>query len=230
MMEREAQFAREFDRMESLRAAGAERGSIDDSEMADYLEIVNWLEAEAEAAPMPRGLYFTRALIRRLNHRKRIWWGGGLALAASILIAFLLIGVPESQPAHALVIDSQLLDRALMNQTKDEMVEYLQTTERLLLAMRDYEVACSEDRMDVAPEKDLAKNLLLRQKHFSPLMNQPEFFQARHLFSQLERILVDLNSMESCTDPGEIDFINKHISKNRILSKLRLVAQEIQVS
>lgn len=208
-----------------------EPASSNDSETAAHLEVVRLLTADAASpADMPRSVEFRRQVVDRIRRRPGRYRFFYLAAAAVILLG-LLIRAPWQPAADAkILIDGQALARSEEKHLQNDMVAYLENTERLLVFMRDNELSCSEETRDIAPEKELAKSLLYQQQHFAPEMDQPQFVQARELFAQLEHILVDVNNLDACTDPNEVDFINTQISKKRILSKLRLIAQDIRLS
>ena len=151
-------------------------------------------------------------------------------MAAIVLLAVFLPREPEPSGKTHLVMAPELIDQAMANQARSDMIDYLESTELLLLSIRDYDFYCAENQLDMAPEKNLAKVLLLKQKMFHHQLNDPRYFQARQLFDQLERILVDVNNMDVCSDKFELEFLNQHIIKKRILTKLRVIAQEIQYS
>lgn len=225
--------ASQFDILESWMESDVESKSIDDREMADILEICKALQKSADSFSMPDSNRFRAHLMKKVRPgRLKKILGTGLALAAAVLLAILLqpnVKTPAPDGPQ-IVLDEGLLKHAIQNQAKQSMLAYLQDTEHLLLAMRDFDVHCSDDQLDLKAEKQRAQHLLMQQKLFSTQMSHPQYLQAKQLFEQLERILVDVNSMEVCSDQTEVDFINRHINDNRILSKLRLVAQEFQVS
>lgn len=226
--------AERFDQLEQWLTQGKTPTDISDPEMAELLQISQMLSEEKPLIEIPRPKDFHHQLFSKLSKRRfPRYLVGALAAAACLFLAFLFMQKQtpvEGPDGPQIVLDENLLRHALQKQTTQSMLDYLNDTEHLLLAMRDFDVHCSEDQLDLAAEKERAQDLLLKQKLFSTQMNRPQYLHARQLFDQLERILVDLNSMELCTDSGEIDFINQHVNKNRILSKLRLVAQEFQVS
>jgi len=208
-----------------------ETASAADPETAAHLEVVRLLTADAASpADMPRSVEFRRQVLERLRRRPGRYRFFYLAAAAAILLGLFVRGPWQQQVDAKILIDGPALARSEEKHLQNDMVAYLENTERLLVFMRDNELSCSEETRDIAPEKELAKALLYQQQHFAPEMTQPQFVQARELFSQLEHILVDVNNLDACTDPDEIDFINTQISKKRILSKLRLIAQDIRLS
>ena len=224
--------AQAFDQLEALHQSGADPGSVQDPETAANLEMLAILESLESAEPaMPAPVEFRKGVLSKIKRRRKLAWEGVFAIAAAFLIgAFVFFPEKDAVTQPGLMMDQDLLSASIDNQTRQAMVNYLESSERLLLAIRDHEVACSENQADIAPEKELAKQLLMRQKLFSPQMSDPNYYQAKQLFSQLERILVDVNTMDPCTDPFEMELINEHINTNRILSKLRLVTQNIQLS
>jgi len=229
MNERLFRDIQEYDRLDALFQEGVAPEAAEDAETAKALLVMRALASEGAAPVMPRAVEFRKAVMHRtrVNSASR-WRAAGLALAAVLIAGFLFFNRPESSAGSPLFIDEDMLANALNRGARQEMVDYLEDAERLLLAMRDFDFACSDNATDMSPEKELAKSLLLKQKMFTPYMRNPEFFQARGIFSDLERILVDVNNLDRCTDTEEVEFINDHINRNRILGKIRLVAREIQ--
>ena len=231
-MNEEFRFIQEYDKLEKLVESGADPGSIDDQELAESLKIVQLLSQQAQEPVMPRGVEFRKTVIRKIERRRKGWWHAGFTLAAAFLLGFLWLR-PGGQPPptdDTLVMDGAMLEQSFENDARTAMVEYLEGTEKLLVSIRDFDSVCAENQMNVSLEKEMAQELLTKQREFMVHMNHPEYYQARSLFTQLEKILVDVNSLDLCTDPFEVELLNESINKKRILRKLRHVAQEIQVS
>lgn len=223
------EFIRKYDQLEQLLETGADPNSQEDPDMAEYLQVVALLTDQAEMQTMPRPVEFRKKVIQRIEKRRVNRWQGLLLAAAALMISFLIFPVGSKEKSEpGLTIDPQMLDRAMQSEARTAMLQYLEETEQLLVSIRDFPVACSEDKTNINIEKKVARELLLKQKHFSPQFNTPEFLQARVLFDQLENILTGVNGLDSCTDPTELDMINEHVSKKRIISQLRHMAQTIQ--
>ena len=222
--------AKAYEQLEDLVDSGVAPDEVTDRELAAHLQVVHQLQAEAGSSDMPRPMEFRNQVIGRIRNRpaRHRWFY--LAAAAAAILGLIFSPLGQNQDEPRIVFDKNALARVEDNRLQDEMVSYLEHTERLLVFMRDHELSCSEETRDMAPEKELAKSLLYKQQHFAPDMSLPQYVQARDLFAQLENILVDVNSLDACTDPTEIEFINDQISKKRILSKLGLIAQDIRLS
>lgn len=219
-----------YDRMVDARHDDA---SKHDPELEDCLEIVRLLESDQEPVAMPRNREFRETVmqeVRRQRRPKQAWYGLVAVAAALLLFIYLPEGETQASSDLEIVIAEDTMNNILEENTRQSMLSYLDDTEQLLVAMRDLEVYCSDNEVDLSPEKSLANQLLLKQRFFANDVNRPQFVQARQLLNQLERILVDVNTLDPCADPFELEFLNEHISKNRILNKLRLVAQDIQLS
>jgi hypothetical protein len=223
--------AKRYDQLEALAAAGVDPDSPEVGDLADELRVVQLLSSGEQPLNMPREVEFRKLITRRIQTRRRVWHQAAYALAAVVLIGLTTLWISRpAADANKIVVDAEMLALAGRNHTEQEVLEYLDRSERLLLSIRDYHVSCAEDQTDISPEKQLAQDLLLKQKRFASRMNQPKYFQVRGLFNQLESILVDLNGLDPCTDPSDMEFLNEHINENRILSKIRLIAREIEVS
>lgn len=230
-MNEEFRFIQQYDKLEKLIESGADPGGVEDQELAGNLEVIQLLSQQVQDPVMPRSVEFRKSIIRKIERRRRGWWQAGFTLAAILLLGFLW-WKPGSGPPEdvALVMDDSMLEQAFQVDARNAMVEYLEGTEKLLVSIRDFDAVCEENQMNVSFEKEMAQELLFKQREFVAHMNQPEYYQARTLFSQLEKILVDVNSLDLCTDPFEVELLNESINKKRILRKLRHVAHEIQVS
>lgn len=232
--------AQAFDRLEELVANGATPNDPEAGDLAGELAVVQLLTQDAEATPMPREDLFRSELMDKLQKQRtqqRRSFGPVrvlMAMAATFAIAFLSFRLmsppPDEAHSHDLVVDDQQVAQAIQTLTHDDMIAYLNHTERLLMSIRDHDMACDDQNTDMALERKLARELLMRQKRFSNTLNDARYNQARTLFASLESILVDVKNLDPCTDPVDLELINDHISNKRILGKLRLIAQEIQMS
>lgn len=226
--------ANAYDRLEALVSRGVSPEDPDVGDLAGELEVVQCLLRDSER---PIATFedekFRRELMAKL--RKRNHWPGLIALAglAAAVILTLVItrtpSLPRPGSRDLLVAEGQAA-KAIEHLTRDDMIAFLNTTEHLLISIRDHDEACSEEGTDMALERQAAQQLLVQQKRFVSQLNEERYNQARHLFASLESILVDVKNLDSCTDPVDVEIINEHISNKRILGKLRLIAQEIQMS
>ena len=229
---------KDFELLESLLA---EEGEPQAGPLAGELEVIRLLSADAaNEVPLPQGRDLSAAVMGQITRRKKppVWRGVALAVAAALVIGLVAVFLPKAPQSDGPIADASsqiMVDPALLavaehEQTRDAMARYLDRAERLLTAIRDYEAVCDANKADLSLEKKLANRLLVEQKQFSDEMDKPQYMQARQLFAQLETILVDLNTLNPCLDVDEIEFLNDHISRKRILSKVRLVAQDIRLS
>ncbi|MDJ0836017.1 MAG: hypothetical protein QNK37_05825 [Acidobacteriota bacterium] len=234
MKENQFELIQEFDRLESLLEKGAEASRKEAGELAGELDVVRLLMRDAsQDIQMPRQQAFRDQVMQQVRpvKRKNWWMAPGLAVAAALVLALLLIPQQKKAATTGVIqVDPELLARAESVDNRDAMIAYLEQAEVLLTSIREFDMQCSEDQTDLTLEKKLARTMLMRQKTFITDMDKPRFYQARDLFAQLETILVDLNGLDVCTDTMDLEFLNEHISKNRILSKVRMVAQDIQLS
>lgn len=224
--------AKAFDRLEELVARGVAPGDPDAADLKGELQVIQLLMAEAEEVAMPRDIEFTNTIMGRIKPRKRFAVIQTLvAMAAAFVLAFIGFRfVPGESGSHEFVVDHARIEDSLETLTRDDMIAYLNGTERLLMSIRDHDAVCGDEGNDMALERQVAQDLLLKQKRFASQLAGDEYNQARRLFASLESILVDVKNMDPCTDPFELELINDHISNKRILGKLRLIAQEIQWS
>ncbi|MCB1044272.1 MAG: hypothetical protein KDC35_15125 [Acidobacteria bacterium] len=227
---------KQYDQLEAMRAAGLKPEQCDDPELAKDLQFLYWMaQLATERQIREPGPLFTKNVMGKVKRKGPVWpWLS--AVAAALLVAFFLFRSEPQQAerteelASRIQIDQKTLKRAIEADSRSEMLAYLAGTEQLLLALREPELACSADKVDLAIEKEMAKELLLQQKIFASEMQTAEYSHIRGVFRQLEMILVDLNTLDGCSDMLEIQSLSEHIQQKNILTKLRLMAQEIQVS
>lgn len=215
-----------------LVEAQAGQKAQDDPELRDCIDIVRMMEADQEPLTMPRHLEFRDAVMGHVKQKRKpakAWWAG-FAVAAALLMFVFLPKSEDQQAEPEIQIAEDTMNNIMEENTRQSMLAYLDETERLLVSMRDLELYCNDNEVDLSPEKTLANQLLLKQRFFANDVNRPQFVQARQLLDQLEHILVDLNTLDPCADPFELEILNEHITKKRILNKVRLIAQDIQLS
>lgn len=235
-------FERKYEQLDELDHHQTPVGDVEDRELAAHLEVVQYLRRAAESArhANPAGPLFTRQVLGRVR-RRTSWLRWSLSVAALLLMAIALkvylgpadpstqVQAASAKPA-AIQFDHQLLQQAIDADARDDMVAYLVGTEKLILSLREPDLVCTQEKVNLAPEKDLAKQLLMQQKRFQTQMGGVDYMHVRDFFGQVEMVLVDLNSLDGCSDLGEIHSLTEIIEEKHILSKLRLMVQEIQVS
>ncbi len=233
MTNNQFELIREYDRLDALLAQEGEARPAEASDLAGEIAVIRLLKRDAAAeVSMPRQAAFRSELRGKLQPSPSRRWipFASLAAAAALVMAFLFWQDDQKPAAPDLDLDARALAVVAREDTRSSMIAYLEEAEHLLRAIRDFEPTCSEEQADLTHERRLANSLLIRQNEFSVEMNKPQFIQARQLFAQLETVLVDLNGLEPCTDVLDLELLNDHISKKRLLSKVRIIAQDIELS
>ncbi|MCB1052440.1 MAG: hypothetical protein H6510_09760 [Acidobacteria bacterium] len=227
----ESHYADQFDRIQDHLDQNTPAAHIQDPELAEDVRFVRWLNHMASLSNPPEpGPLFTQQVLKKVPRSKRqqVWWAPVLTLAAALLL--FVFWPRQAKQDERIFIDPSLLDQIAQNETRQGLYDYLTQTEFLLVSLREPTQQCTPDQVDVQTEKEFVKGLLLQHKSFTPQMDKLEYHQVREFFQQLEIILVDLNTLNRCSDKMELDLLNQHIQEQRILTKLRLFAQEIAVS
>ncbi len=252
-MKQEPNLEIQFDLMDEALQSGVPLAEVDDKEVAEALEIVQLLQRastwhEQQHSDQP-GPLFTRHVVGRVRKKSTfMWWVGAVAAALLISLALNLkiptvdeVQVADHVPTidqvqvadydpQQITFDHDMLKQAIGADERSEMLQYLSGTERLILALREPELACTPEKVDLASEKKLASHLLLQQKMFASQMDQFEYMHVRDIFRQLETILIEFNTFDGCSDQLEIQSLSDHIIEKKILTKLRLMTHEIQLS
>jgi hypothetical protein len=233
--ERDAQC---YDQLEKI-LAGQETGDDQLRQDAQFLRGLIALSTQEERQPGP---FFTQSVLKACGKdgqnpavagrsRNPRGYLPPLLLAASLLLAFVLPrwqGV--SRGSSPILLDESILEQLAAEEARRALHEHLTRTEMLLVDLRETPEWCGADKVAIAAEKELVRGLLIHHKQFAPQLESLEFLQIRDFFQQLEIILVELNTLQRCSDLQEIQDLNQHIQEQRILTKLRLFAQEISVS
>lgn len=218
-----------YDQLECFRVRRVTPQSLADRDMAADLQVLYWLERITRSLEaMPGAERFRAQVMRRIRRRSQIF----LSYLAVAAVCFFWISMQPSPAAslHGIIMDAERLGLVEHREARIEMRDFLLGAERLFVALRDVELVCDSGAVDVQPETLMAKELLLQQKQFSVYMDGLDTLMVRDFFQHMEMILVDLNSLDPCAEPAEIEAINAHVNSHRILTKLRLMAQEIEVS
>jgi len=220
---------RAYDELESLLQQGKQPIDVARADQAADLAVLHMLESHARSQEqqIPNPETFRQGVMKRVRP-DRYWWG--YLVAAAVLLFAAYINFQPTHPRSEWIIDREMLEQVMETEAREAMYDYLMTSEKLLISLRQPDLSCTKDQVNVVTETELAKDLLIRQKYFTTQLNSLEYFELRDFFSELEMILVDLNTLDRCTDLMEVESIKDHINETHILTKLRLIAQEIHIS
>lgn len=235
MMNQEERDALRYDQLE--RVLNGEPG---DDPLRQDADLVRSLQAMAAQENRQPGPFFCQSVLKACGKPEQKMaaaaWGQRvrtylppLLLAAALLLAFLLPQL-RSTTSSPILLDESILQQLADDEARRALHEHLTRTEMLLVDLRETPERCGADKVAISAEKELVRGLLLHHKQFAPQLDSLEFLQIRDFFQQLEIILVELNTLQRCSDLQEIQDLNQHIQEQRILTKLRLFAQEISVS
>lgn len=175
---------------------------------ADY---INWERFPGEV---------TAELRRRgeLKERKFPVAAKVAAVAASILLAFLLFIYPEYLKKEA-----PDLSRWELLVAKTAVIEYLAGSETLLLALDERR----GEGKDFALESELSRRLLTKKRFIDRALEEPELAKVQGLTAELEAILLNIATLGPNPPAKEIEEIREMARKKELIMKITLLTKEM---
>lgn len=186
----------------------------------------------------------TGALVARveacLNESRRALPSEGLRwrltpLVAAAAVALALATLPrggalptrrEPSPALEIRVSDEVLRRLERSVARKQAVRYLSEAQDVLVNVSSSPRNCARGsgRVDVATEARRSRELLARRA----LVETDHVQSVRPVLDDVEQMLRDVASLESCARPGELDAIHREISRRHLLMKIDLMTLELQ--
>lgn len=158
-----------------------------------------------------------------------------LSLAASLVMACGLVWLaqqnghaPSSHPAVAAGSGNEaFLAKIQSLYAREVTAEYLAECRDLVVNLLRAEGDCGNDLYDVSLEVARARQLLQRKRILDPDLERPEVARAKALFDEIESLLVNLSTSESCARPEELMRLERFIEREQILLRISLLQAEL---
>lgn len=162
-------------------------------------------------------------------------WTGLAALAAAAALVVILprfaTRAPHSstQAPQTATMDPETLRRLERNVTREQAVRFLNDAQAVLVTVAAAPQDCDheERRVDVADEARRSRELLARR----PLlvqMDDEDVASARPVLEDVEHVLRQVASLQSCARAGEVERVRRDVERRRLLMKVRLMSRELQ--
>jgi len=151
-----------------------------------------------------------------------------LATAAAIVLivaasTFLQRQPAPSQSSAPVRVGREYFRRVEADSERVQMTQYLNQTHRLLLSLLYGATDCDGGRVEIAAERDLARDLLRRKKLLEPELSQPWRGDIRPVFDELELLLFDVAGGDGCISRDQLDSWKQIVEKRGTLRKLELL-------
>jgi hypothetical protein len=104
---------------------------------------------------------------------------------------------------------------------------YLSACQDLLMDTLRAEANCSDAGYDVSSEVARARSLLRRKRLLDQDLRAPEVAHARGLCDELESFLLSLSTSQKCESPESMRRMEKHILKQQLLLRIRVLQGEL---
>jgi hypothetical protein len=140
------------------------------------------------------------------------------AVAASVLVAFLLFIYPEY-----LKKETPDLSRWELLVAKSAVIEYLAGSETLLLALDERR----GDSGDFTLENEFSRRLLAKKRFIDRELEKPELAKVKVLAAELEAILLNITTLGPQPPEKEIEEIREMVKKKELIMKITLLTREM---
>jgi hypothetical protein len=161
---------------------------------------------------------------------RAVLWGGLAAAAVAAALAALPLwrgtGVPETSPAPVQTSDAaHLLEVGLARRSAERS---LREGRAVLLGLMETPVRCRRDDggIDVALEKERARDLLRRLGVQSQSLLEPGDRRLAELLSALQDLLLDVSALDDCTASAQLRALREAIERRQLLLRIDLMVGE----
>jgi len=173
----------------------------------------------------------------RARPQSAFLWGGLLAAAAALCVAVGL-GI-RRQPAVPVAGPSAPGDPAVSPEAarflqqslaRQGAARYLRDSRSLLVGLVNAPVRCrrSDGSLDIALEKERARDLLRRKNLYLDALSAPRDQRLAQLMRQLETVLLQVSSLDDCAAAQQIHDLRTEIERRQILLRIDLISREVE--
>ncbi len=156
-------------------------------------------------------------------------WPVWVAAAAAGLALLAVVprprSAPEASPAPA--GEEALLRHMERQLSREQAARYLTEAQDVLVTMAAPE-RCrrSRERVDVAEEAQRSRELLQRRALLVGAQ-RPEMASAQPVLDEVEHVLREVAALESCVRRGQLEALEREITRRRLLMRMDLTAREL---
>jgi hypothetical protein len=175
---------------------------------------------------------------RAASAQERAGWALGAAAAALLAVMALRPGTPLAPPAAGpspaadVVVTSEVPDAFLLRMertaAREQAARYLGEAGDVLVtvAARPHRCRKGEERVDVGEEAQRSRELLARGRLID--MDAAAVASARPVLDDVEQMLREVASLESCARKHDLQTITRQVERSRLLLKIDLMTRELQ--
>lgn len=159
-------------------------------------------------------------------------WAWAASLGASFLLVVALIGrfhqstlvpaVGGERPGNQEFV--RLVESV---HARDATARYLAECQDLILNVMRAEQSCTGEKYDVSLEIARARELLQRKRMLDPELRDPRVARAKELCDELETILMNLSTAETCESRDAMKSLEHFIQREQLLLRINLVRSEL---
>ena len=195
--------------------------------------ILDVLQRVTEDAPPPRGPAYGRAVWDRLQlplraarprPRPLARWGAAAALAASLVLAFLLGRASHEREDHLAAVTTTappVRERILLVAVGEHL-------ERSRMVLLEIENAPRSRTIDISSERGRAQELLSANRLYRQAAHTTGEPAVASVLEELERVLLEVATSPDHVSAGRLDEIQQRIADQGIVFKLRVLGAEAQ--
>jgi hypothetical protein len=184
-----------------------------------------------------------RARIEQLDQRRPVGLHRSIAVsataAAALAVALVALRmrpvtplVPHATPTASVAVadaSDEFLRRLERHAAREQAARYLDEAGDVLVTVSAQPRRCrkGEERVEVREEARKSRDLLARRRLLLDV--DPEVVAiARPVLDDVEQVLREVASLESCARKRDLESINRQIERRRLLLKIDLMARELQ--
>lgn len=155
-----------------------------------------------------------------------------LAVVITLAILFVFKGFQTEGP---LVLSSDPIAqfsgdverRLRLELAKQATADYLRDGRELLLNLAGNPIPCNGKKIDITTEKQRIGKVLKKKNYISEFLHEPELQRAASLCGEMETILLEASSLESCTSKDNLQEIEETILGRNLLMKIEIITGEL---
>ncbi len=131
------------------------------------------------------------------------------------------------QPVNIPQLSEDVERKLRLELAKQATADYLRDGRELLLNLAGNPIPCNGEKVDIAPEKQRIEKVLRKKNFISDFLNEPELQRAAPLCGEMETLLLDASSLQSCTSKDKLQELEETILRRNLLMKIEVITGEL---
>jgi hypothetical protein len=135
---------------------------------------------------------------------------------------------PAAPPVEMTQAREDFVRRLERNVAREQAARYLDEAGDVLVTVAGHSHPCAQggERVDMAEEAQRSRELLARRRLLD--VDGAAVATARPVLDDVEQVLREVASLESCARKRDLDTIHRQLERSRLLLKIDLTARELQ--